>query len=111
MEARLLFTMRILNASAVKEHALACAQAIRGGKFTRVSETFLNEIQMEVEALIRSFESKYPSKTHTNVPHTLQFSTGEFFDKLQPILDNAIARLIQRKVEQHPSVGSTLQGK
>lgn len=103
--------MRILNQSAVKEHALACSQHIRGGKFTRVSESFLTEIQLEVEALVRSFEAKYPSKTHSNVPHTLRFSTGELFDKLQPILDNAIARLIQRRIEQHPSVGSTLQGK
>lgn len=104
--------MRILNASAVKQHSLDCSQAIRGGKFTRVSESFINEIQMEVEALIRSFESKYPAKTHADVtPNAGAFATGQLFAKLQPILDNAIARLIQRRIEQHPSVGSTLQGK
>lgn len=102
--------MRILNASAVKEHALFCSQHIRSGKFTRVSESFLNEIQLEVEALVRSFEAKYPSKTHEDL-HGEGFATGQLWYKLQPVLDRAIARLIQRRIEQHPSVGSTLQGK
>lgn len=102
--------MRIINASAVKEHALFCSQTIRGGKFSRVSESFINEITLEVESLIRSIETRYPSKTHEDL-HGEGFTTGQLWDKLQPVLDRAIARLIQRRIEQHPSVGSTLQGK
>lgn len=104
--------MRILNHSAVKEHSLACSKAIRGGKFSRVSESFITEIRLEVEAIVRGIELKYPAKTHSNVPHpNMRFGTGELTEKLLPILNSAIARLIQRRIEQHPSVGSTLQGK
>lgn len=104
---------RILNQTAVREHALECSKKIRGGKFSRVSESFIAEIQLEVESLIRSFESRFPAKTHGDVDPQINFgfSTRQLFAKLQPILDRAIGRLIQRKVEQHPSVGSTLQGK
>lgn len=105
--------MRILNQTAIRDHALTCSKQIKGGKFDRVSESFIDEIQMEVEALIRSFESRYPAKTHGDVDPQINFgfSTRQLFAKLQPILDRAIGRLIQRKVEQHPSVGATLIGK
>lgn len=103
--------MRILNQTAIRDHALACSKQIRGGKFSRVSESFISEIQLDFEAFVRSLEAKYPPKIHGNLPHTLKFVTGELLDKLSPLLDNAIARLIQRRVEQHPSVGFTLQGK
>lgn len=105
---------RYLNVSAIKQHALKASDKIRGGKFERVGSEFITEVQIDVENLVRSIQIKYPSKVHADlvfaqVEDKPRFVTGELLEKIQTVLDDAIARLIQRKVESHPGVGKTLQ--
>lgn len=105
--------MRILNQTAIRDHALKVAKQIKGEKFTRVSESFFIEIETDIETFIRSLAAKYPEKIHPNIvaDSSVCFITGDALERLRDAMDAAIARLVQRRVEQHPSVGSTLQGK
>lgn len=108
-----LATQRYLNQSALKQHALRCSAELRAGKFERVGQSFLDEVQAEVECLVRHIDNKSREGHHNNLldDAACGFVTGELQAKLRTVLDNAVARIIQRKVESHPSVGKTLQGK
>lgn len=102
---------RPLNLSHVKQHCLRCSKTT-GRRFERVSSSFLEEITAEVEMVIRSFRQKYKPPVHEVVDHgTDQYVTGELMDHLKEEINNMIARLIQSKVQQHPSKGRTLQGR
>jgi hypothetical protein len=104
-------SVRYLNVSAVKEHALKCSKEIRAGTFTRVSDDFITEIHAETEALVRKFNSLYQPPIHAVVETEdgSRFVTGVMLEKVHESLDNCIARMIQAKVQRHPSVGCTLK--
>lgn len=103
-------SVRYLNVSAIKAHALQCSKQNRGGKFTRVSEEFITDIQAEVEALVRRFNSLHQPALHAVVdPGTVKFVTGELMEKTQEVFNQCIARMIQEKVQRHPSLGCTLK--
>lgn len=109
-----LSTGRHFNDSAIRAHALACSVAIKGGKFTRVSEDFIEEVHADIEALIREIKNKYPATMHEPVRACdargtdYTFTTGALLDRTQEALNGAIGRLIQRKVQVQPSCGKTL---
>lgn len=105
-----LATLRLLNESAIHNHALACSKAYRAGKFTRVGEDFQNEVRADVEAFIRELRNKWPT-LHPVLPLTENTScvTGALLDKVGAALNDAIARLIQNKVQRQPSCGCTLR--
>lgn len=103
--------MRILNNSAVRAHALACSKQIKGGKFDRVSESFFVEIEAGLDEIVRSVNAKHPSKIHADILTPTRFITDQLLGKFRPLLDRAVARIIQRAVESHPGVGKTLVGK
>ena len=108
---------RYLNESAIRSHALKCSQKYRAGRFTRVSEDFIDEVKADVEAFLRGLRLTHPT-LHPPVSRegihmdslTLEytFATGAFYDKLSPILNDAIARIVQNKVQRQPSCGKTL---
>lgn len=101
---------RYLNVSAVKEHALKCSKQNRAGTFTRVSEEFITDIQAEVEALVRRFNSLFQPAVHAVVDTgDVKFVTGELMDKTREAMNQCIARMIQAKVQRHPSIGCTLK--
>ncbi|SRR6266568_1931787 len=99
---------RHFNDSAIRAYALGCSVAIKGGKFTRVSEEFVDEVKADVEGLIRGLRTAFPVQMHDPVATNLTFTTGALLDRVQEALNGAIARLIQRKVQRQPSCGKTL---
>lgn len=100
---------RIVNRTAVHEHALRCSKAIRAGKFTRVGEAFLDEVDAEVERMVREIRNKYPVDELVPDPSTSPYVTGLLMEKLRDEFNAAVARIVQRKVRAHPSCGCTLQ--
>lgn len=103
--------MRLLNESAIREHALECSKRYKNGRFTRVSEAFINEVTTEVEAIIREFHARWGNNLvfePLSPVNGTRFVTGAMLDKLHEALDISIAKLIQRKVERQPSMGKTI---
>lgn len=101
--------MSDLNQSAVRKHALACSKAHRAGKFTRVGQDFLSEIDAEVEALVRDLRStRFPTQMHEPLQTDEKFVTGALLEKVKDALNQAIGRIIQTRVQRQPSVGQTL---
>lgn len=99
---------RYLNESAIHTHALKCSQTYRAGKFTRVGGDFIDEVKADVEALLRELRNKYPT-LHPALPtEQSTFVTGALTDRVVSILNEAIGRLIQCKVQRQPTVGKTL---
>jgi hypothetical protein len=102
---------RIINRSAVKTHALKVSKALRAGKFTRVGEAFLEEVEVDAESLIREIRVKFATGMRDPVlpDEGTNFVTGEMLEAIKRELDFALARLVQNKVQRHPSVGCTLR--
>lgn len=105
-----LATGRFLNESAIRQHALECSRQFRAGKFTRVGQDFLDEVQADVEALVRELRNKYPPTLHAALEPAENTCavTGALLDKVKAELNRAICRLIQNKVQRQPTVGVTL---
>ena len=97
---------RVLNESAIRTHALECSKKYRAGNFTRVGSDFIEEVEVDVEALVRKVvgtrETLHPEIDAKN------FVTGALMEKVQTEMNKAIARLIQNKVQSMPSCGCTL---
>src|SRR6266566_182454 len=85
---------RHFNDSAIRVYALGCSVAIKGGRFTRVGEDFMDEVKADAEALIRGIRLEFPIQMHEPVATNLTFTTGALVDRLQEVLNGAIARLI-----------------
>jgi hypothetical protein len=105
-----LSTGRHFNDTAIREHALACSVAIKGGKFTRVGQDFIDEVHADIESIIRDWNNKFPLNNHAPVSNydAFTFTTGALMSRVQEALNGAIRRLVQRKVEVQPSCGKTL---
>lgn len=107
-----LASLRYLNTSAVKAHALKCSDTLRAGRFERVGTDFIDDIQAETEALVRKFNSMYLPPIHPVVVAeggAVQFVTGLLLLRVRDALDQCIGRMIQSKVQRHPTVGVTLK--
>lgn len=106
-----LASIRILNRSAVRKHALSCASKFRANKFGRVSEEFFIEVEADVENFIRELRNKWPVSLDAPLPlpENTRCVTMALSDKVMAALNDAIARLIQGKVKKQPSVGVTLR--
>lgn len=101
--------MSDLNQSAIKKHALVCSKAHKCGKFTRVGQDFLDEVNAEVEALVRDLRNtRFPSGMHDPLSTDESFVTGPLLEKVRQALNAAIGRIVQSKVSKQPSVGVTL---
>lgn len=102
--------MSALNTAAVKRYALTCSKAYKGGKFTRVGEDFLEEVEADVEALVRSIVTQHPAflNPQLETPTVELFVTGTLMDKIKKEVNSAIHRLIKNKVCKQPSVGKTI---
>jgi len=101
-------SLRYLNESAIKHHALICALRCRP-KFTRVGQDFIDEVKADVEAFVRDLRN---AANREVVPHDCiepneEFLTGALIEKLKPIFNKTVARIIQSKV-QRQTVGKTL---
>lgn len=103
-----LASLRYLNESAIKQHALTCAARCRP-KFTRVGQDFIDEVKADVEAFIRDLRTSAQREVapHPNIEPNEDFLTGALLEKLKPILNRTVGRIIQSKV-QRQTVGKTL---
>ena len=99
---------RALNRAALKTHALACSKAFRAGKFTRMGEDFVAEVEADVEEILRDLKSKRPTQLHEPFQTCVQVVTGELKDALAEIFNDLVLRIIQNKVQAQPSCGCTL---
>lgn len=96
-----------LNISAVKKHALACSVARKNGRFTRVGQDFIDEIEADVESLVRkTLANGFITESSVKTEDT--FVTGALGDRLKEVLNAAVAQIIENKVARQPSVGCTL---
>lgn len=103
-----LATGRHLNESAIRQHALRCAETYRAGRFKRVGQDFIDEVQADVEALVRNVKNNSSCVNPPLAPE-VTFTTGALMDRVQEALNGTIGRIIQNKVQRQPSVGQTLR--
>lgn len=101
--------MSDLNQSAIRKHALACSKAHRNDRFSRVGQDFLDEVNADVEAIIRDLmHTRFPVQINAALVTDESFVTGPLLEKLREAVNAAVSRLIQNKVAKQPSVGCTL---
>lgn len=101
---------RILNRTAVREYALHVSEKVRNGKFTRVSDEFINAVEAELSALIRRTGDGAGDFLPGDMPHVNDcFVTGDAVHKMRNALDNFVQLVVYRKVRRHPTVGVTLK--
>lgn len=107
------FSTRDVNESAIKDYALVCSVKFRAGKFKRVGSEFMDEVKADVEAVVRSLRTKYSAGVHAPL-YTQdgqvcpKFATGNLLDKFEREVNEAVARIVQAKVQAQPSCGQTL---
>lgn len=104
-----LASLRYLNESAIKQHALRCSARCRNNKFTRVGQDFIDEVKADVEAFVRELRTAANREVspHQMIDPDEDFLTGALLEKLKPILNKTVARIIQSKV-QRQTTGKTL---
>ncbi len=103
---------RLLNVSAIKAHALRVSAERRAGKFERVGESFLEQVEADVDTVVRQLANACPLPDGFRPVATdnVCFVTQHMDEKLAFAMSDVVARIIQRRVHRHPSVGKTLQG-
>ncbi len=101
---------RPLNSAHAKEHALKCSKETHR-RFERVSSSFLEEVREYMDGIVREIRTKHYPPIHAVVePESGGFVTGEFMKRLEREYNDLIGRVIQAKVQRHPSCGRTLKG-
>lgn len=100
-----------VNRAAVKDYALECSAAMRAGKFTRVSESFVENIEMEVESAIRGINQTLAVERMPRPFDDINFVHRDaVVEAVMRALNNRVKTTIARKVYRLPSVGVTIQG-
>lgn len=103
-----LMSTRMINETALREHALKCSETYRCGKFTRVGQDFIDEVKTDVEVWLRELRGKAPTLHSAIDPGEENLLSGALVERVAKELNRAIARLIQNKVQKQPSCGKTL---
>jgi len=102
-------TQSIINRSAVKRYALQVSAEKRAGKFTRVSEEFLTQVEADLDSSIRQLCSADRSEMSVPDLDASWFITGHAATKLEDRLNMLATVIIHRKVMRHPTIGCTLK--
>lgn len=106
----------------MKDFALRCSKEYRAGKFTRVGADFIEEVETDIECLLRELRNKGINTLHpalgqgqpqyaplgTVVADNVFMVKGAFLAKAETIFNQAICRIIQNKVQRQPTCGVTL---
>jgi putative NADPH-quinone reductase len=100
-------TVGILNRSAVKSYALTVSHNRRAGKFTRVGEDFIDQVEAELESAIRKIMGSTPEGMPACGCERL--ITGKAADKADEKLNELTHAIVFRAVMRHPSLGCTLK--
>ncbi len=103
-------TERLVVESAIKSHALKVSQTL-GKNFERVGSDFVEAVQADVERLIKVIIGQYQPPIHDVVKaeEGQRFITGAYLKKAEDIINAAVPRIIQARVQRHPSIGKTLK--
>jgi hypothetical protein len=95
--------------SNVRTYFLACSKQNRANKFKRVSQERLDEVEAEVDCIIRQIESKIREPLHSLPPDDdLRLITGFAAERALARLEKAIRKIICNKTQSTPSCGITL---
>lgn len=102
-------TQSIINRSAVKKYALKVSAEKRAGKFTRVSEEFLTQVEADLDSSIRQLNNADMSEMAIPDNDANWFVTGHAAAKLEERLNMLATVIVHRKVMRHPTIGCTLK--
>lgn len=102
-------TQSIINRSAVKKYALKVSAEKRAGKFNRVSEEFLTQVEADLDASIRQLALSEYSDMVKPDEGAMWFITGQATHKAEERLNMLARVIVHRKVMRHPTVGCTLK--
>lgn len=102
-------TQSLINRSAVKKFALKVSAEKRAGKFTRVSEEFLTQVEADLDSSIRQLNNADMSEMSIPDNDASWFVTGHATAKAEERLNMLATSIIHRKVMRHPTVGCTLK--
>lgn len=95
-----------LNVSATKRHALVCSEKLRAGKFKRVGEDFVQQIEGVLDSTLRMLSHSVPNETLSTEEY---FFTPEGERAILAALSTHLGKSIQKRVQAHPSLGKTLK--
>jgi hypothetical protein len=98
---------RIMNVAAVKTTALGFSKKFRAGKFERVGSDFLEEVEADIESIVRMINNTQPAEEIKDIP-AMTFVSGAFMEKIETAINALVMRKIYAKVKRHPTVGKTL---
>lgn len=102
-------TQSIINRSAVKKYALRVSMLKRAGKFTRVSEEFVINVESALDSSIRQLAVADMTEMVEPDPGVDWFITGQAVKKTEERLNMLARVIIHRAVMRHPSLGCTLK--
>lgn len=97
----------LISRSRVKTYALRVSAEKRAGKFTRVSEDFLQSVEADFNAAIRQIFNT--DQWEVLPAFSEDFVTPLARSKTHAQLNPLVAMIIHRKVMRHPTVGVTLK--
>ncbi len=95
------------NRSAIHRHAIRISKEQRAGKFTCVSNAFIDEAIAEADADLRRMRSVFTSGLFPIIVTDEVFLTGYGRDGLAADFDTLVAKIIQKRVHA-TRVGKTL---
>lgn len=96
----------ILNRKAVKQYALALSAKTRAGKFKRVSKQFIDSVEADILARLRTIPTLEPT-----IPEfeKVNFVKSKGRKVAVEELQKLARKIIISKVQSHPSLGVTLK--
>ena len=98
---------KTLSNRSVREYALFYSKSERGGKFYRVSRTFIESVEADLNALIRQLANS--EHTATLLPYDRKLLLPRAKRKVAEQLELAARLIIRGKVRRHPTIGHTLR--
>ena len=101
---------RFIIESHAREFFLWCSKANRAGKFKRVSEESLDDVNALVDSIVRQVESKIPTPLHPlpPTPESYRLISAYAMEQVRDRLEAAVRKVIANKVQSTPSKGITL---
>lgn len=96
----------LINRTAARKYALLVSKQRKAGKFTRVSEGFLDGVEASLDAAIRAILAD-EQEGFIEPPRSV--TTGIVSTRAREKLDRLAHAIIYRRVCRHPSLGCTLK--
>jgi len=93
----------LINRSAVKKLALEISKVGRAGVFKRVSGSFIDGVEAELDAVIRGLARNPAGDAAGN------YVTGNAIKAARERLNQAVLGIVRGRVHRHPTVGQTLK--